>query len=672
MHYDKEALCNYALLFLAFTDIFLQSYSSFLSQNRISPYLNWMLLTWTVVLWLAIFCRRSVSTLWKSTILITGSLLTAVYTHALPETSGFSVPLLILAVVLAALFMDRKASLLIIILTDTFIFYFNPRSAATPADILRLSVLPLTLVNLLAVVVIRYFTHIYDSLYEQQKVMAERLSNSESHYRSVFDVMEEGVVVHDSHNRIINVNNAACRILGRSKEQILGKASADSIWQVIHEDGSPFPGDTHPASLSLQNQQANHGKIMGLCKPDGGTQWISVNSTPLYAQGTCKLEGVVVTFHDITESKLVKEELLQAQERLHLMVHQMQAHLWSVDENLNFTYSDGGGLRNLGLKPNEVVERGMDLYRFFQTDDPDFMPIRAHLKSLRGENVNYLSEWQGRFYQSLTTPMRDKNNNIIGVVGVAIDVTDMKNLQKQLLQAQKMEAIGQLTGGIAHDFNNILASIRGYTELAQLMLGQGNTNKSTDYLQIVLDSTSRAGELVKNMLAFSRGYKNQAEKQSIQPIVEETIKMLRSVIPSSIEMRLTVQSGLPEIEVAAVQINQVLVNLCINARDAMNGKGQIKIDVTRADDCRFTCNSCHLDQHGDYLLISVRDTGAGISEDLLPHLFEPFFTTKEIGKGTGMGLSVIHGIIHAYEGHITVQSTVGAGTVFTIYLPIPH
>jgi PAS domain S-box-containing protein len=677
LHYDKEALCNYALLYLGITDLSLLSYSSLLSHSHINPPLQWILLSWTLLLWLAIFMRRKMSTVWKPVLLIAGSLLTAVCTHALPGTIGFSLPLLILAVVLAALFMDSKASLLLIAVTDVFAFYFNPRGASAITDVLLLTVLPLTLVNLLAVAVIRYFTHIHDALYEQLKLTTDKLSVSESHYRSVFDVMEEGVMVHDADNRIINVNNAACRILGLGKERILGKTSGDLSWHILREDGSPFPGDAQPASISLRDNKPCHGIVMGLCRPDGYTRWFSVNSTPLQDDNNGKPQGVVVTLHDITEPKRVSEELQHAQERLHLMVQQMQAHLWSVDTNLLFTYSDGGGLDNLGLKPNEVVEKGLDLYSFFQTEDPDFLPIQAHLKSLRGESVNYLSEWQDRYYQSVTTPMRDKQDNIIGVVGVAFDVTDMKNLEKeqknlqrQLLQAQKMEAIGQLTGGIAHDFNNILASIRGYTELAQLMAKKGEIDKSDNYLQIVLDSTSRASELVKNMLAFSRGYKSKAEKQDIRPIIEESVKMLRSVIPSSVELQLSIQAGLPEIEVDAVQINQVLVNLCINARDAMEGKGQISIAVSREDDIRFTCNSCHLNQHGDYIKISVQDTGSGISEDIIPHLFEPFFTTKDVGKGTGMGLSVIHGIIHAYEGHITVQSTVDIGSIFSIYLPI--
>lgn len=246
---------------------------------------------------------------------------------------------------------------------------------------------------------------------------------------------------------------------------------------------------------------------------------------------------------------------------------------------------------------------------------------------------------------------------------------EQKGLQKQLQQSQKMQAIGQLTGGIAHDFNNMLASIMGYTNLAQERFSKDN-EKLASYLGEVYRASERARDLVAQMLAFSRGGSSKPQALLLQPLVKESIKMLQSTIPSSVVLKTEYKENLSKVMLDPVQLHQIVMNLCINARDAMNGYGELNVTLLQVDyRKKDRCSSCHELIEGSYIELAVADTGHGIRPELLDRMFDPFFTTKEIGKGTGMGLSMVHGIVHEHKGHIIVSSVQGEGTTFKILFP---
>ncbi len=261
------------------------------------------------------------------------------------------------------------------------------------------------------------------------------------------------------------------------------------------------------------------------------------------------------------------------------------------------------------------------------------------------------------------------------------DVSEYKRLklehqrmEKQVQQAQKMDAIGQLTAGIAHDFNNILASINGYTDLALTRcVGEGQ-EKLQEYLEQVYKAGERARDLIQQMMAYSRN--TEANMIALDPrlLIQETMKMLRSTLPASIQLNF---DSLPDdesisINMEPIQLQQIVMNLCVNARDAMHGQGRLdlQLKVIRHQQ-PVECTSCHETIQGDYVALSVRDDGDGMAPDVLEHLFEPFFTTKDVGEGTGLGLSVVHGIMHDHHGHVQVESEVGQGTVFYLLFPIP-
>ncbi|HHJ17409.1 MAG TPA: response regulator [Gammaproteobacteria bacterium] len=268
-------------------------------------------------------------------------------------------------------------------------------------------------------------------------------------------------------------------------------------------------------------------------------------------------------------------------------------------------------------------------------------------------------------------PIRDNLGQIIALEGIAHDITERIQIQRQLRQAQKMEAIGQLTGGIAHDFNNILGSILGYTGLAQQKFAADGEGKLAEYLSEVYRAGERARDLIAQLLAFSRGGSATPRVMMLAPLVKESVKMMRVTMPSSIALVTEVEDDTAAVLMDAVQLQQLIMNLCINARDAIEGsKGYIAIRLRSAHDIKANCSSCHLPLNGDFVELAAEDNGEGISEDILTRIFDPFFTTKAIGKGTGMGLSMVHGIVHGHGGHILVDSKPGKGTVFRLLFPV--
>ena len=271
--------------------------------------------------------------------------------------------------------------------------------------------------------------------------------------------------------------------------------------------------------------------------------------------------------------------------------------------------------------------------------------------------------------------LRDEAGGLTGFIGFIRDISEQKNaekekilLTKQLQQSQKMESIGTLAGGIAHDFNNILSAVIGYTELALDRVEQ--ETKVRDYLKEVFYAAQRAKDLVKQILAFARQSDDEIKSIRVDVVIKEVMKLLRSSIPATIEIRDCIESN-SMILGNPTQVHQILMNLCTNAAHAMeNDIGVLGIGLTDVFFDGTPDMSALGLKPGNYIEIKVSDTGAGIRPDMIESIFEPYFTTKAAGVGTGLGLSTVHGIVESYGGRITVDSTLGKGTVFTVYLPI--
>jgi len=266
------------------------------------------------------------------------------------------------------------------------------------------------------------------------------------------------------------------------------------------------------------------------------------------------------------------------------------------------------------------------------------------------------------------SPLVDQEGKVVKVVHYARDLTEKRNLEKQLRQAQKMEAIGTLAGGIAHDFNNILAAIIGFSELAMREIPTESAAQ-TDLAQ-VLQASLRAKELVRQILTFSRRTEQKVQPLTLQPIVKEALKLLRASIPTTIELRQQIAEKCGMVVADPTQIHQVVMNICTNGYQAMRELGGVlgivlePVELGPAD----VTNKMAL-KPGKYVRLSISDTGSGIDPEILERIFEPYFTTKKQGDGTGLGLSVVHGIIQGLGGHVSVYSEPDQGTTFHVYLP---
>ncbi len=341
-----------------------------------------------------------------------------------------------------------------------------------------------------------------------------------------------------------------------------------------------------------------------------------------------------------------------------------------VDANPAMYRMNGYESREAFLKASPHQYIHPDSYTLFDT----FLAAIKHQKSFHGEGKNLAKDGHVIDVEVHGIPIQYQGSS--HMLTIVRDIRERKQaedqhrqLESQLRQAQKMEAIGHLTGGIAHDFNNILTSIMGYTVLGGERASRLKDEKIEKYFNQILRSGERARDLIQQMLTFSRGQRGEPRALALAPLIKEALKLLQSTLPSSVEIHTEIQTSVAAVRVDPVQIEQVLMNLCINARDAMDGCGSILIELKEQHYSDAICTACRQDFSGKFVELTVHDSGSGINPEIIERMFEPFFTTKEVGKGTGMGLSTVHGIVHEHGGHILVASRFGEGAEFRIVLP---
>ena len=385
---------------------------------------------------------------------------------------------------------------------------------------------------------------------------------------------------------------------------------------------------------------------------------------------TTKFIGTVL---DITARKQAEEELRNSKNRFRALVETTTDWIWEIDENSTYTYSSPKIRDLLGYEPKEVI--GKTPFNLMHPEEAQrlaekFKAIKDAREPFSGlENVHMHKDGNLVTMETSGMPVFDVDGKFCGYRGIDRDVTGRKKLEQQYLQAQKMEAVGKLAGGIAHDFNNILTAIIGFQHL---LLQRLEDKKTRYYAEQVTTLAEKAAALTQDLLTFSRNGKQTIcpKPVDLNDTIEKTGKLLKRLIGEDIEFRTILHDGQLPVMAVAAQIEQVLMNLATNARDAMPDGGSLTVrtDIT---DINIDFVRAHgYGEIGKYALVSVSDSGTGMDEQTRMKVFEPFFTTKEVGKGTGLGLATAYGIIKRHNGYINVYSEPGEGTIFRIYLPL--
>jgi PAS domain S-box-containing protein len=492
----------------------------------------------------------------------------------------------------------------------------------------------------------------------ERKLAEARLRASEEQYRSIFNVSADAMMLWDSQLKRVDVNPAHEKMFGYTRDEVVGRGfenldyPPELVQPRLERVRRALAGEASQAEVEAQRK--------------GGERIVTeLRTIPFVHRGEAHVLQVA---RDITEQKRAEDALRVSEARYRLLFDTESDALVLVDvETLR--------LVDVNQAATKLYARSRDELLTLTASDLSAEPEETRRSIQQGAGALDIPVRRHRDRNGRTFPVEIKANRLVldgrmTVVAAIRDISERQRLEAQLRQAQKMEAIGQLTGGVAHDFNNILASVMGYVVLAEERSSDAGDAKTVDYLGQALASCRRARDLIQQMLTFSRGGRGEPRALSLRALVHDATPMLRSALPSTLAIEVSSDDTVPAVWIDEVQAHQVLLNLAINARDAMPGGGTLRIEVARSQVGGATCASCRHPIQGQFVELRVADSGRGIDAALMERIFDPFFTTKAPGKGSGMGLSMVHGIVHEHRGHILVDSEPGQGCVFRVLLPV--
>ena len=494
------------------------------------------------------------------------------------------------------------------------------------------------------------------SLLRLRDVEAKAVSMA-SQWQSTFDAISSSVFLLNLDCRILRCNKASELLFCKTQDEIIGR----HCWELVHGTNKPIP-ECPMSSMKKERQR----KSIALPVDD---HWLQVTVDPILDKSG-KLTGAVHAIDDITECKRTEESLRKNEQKFRTLIRTIPDLVWLKDPQGIYLSCNSRFESLFGAKEKDILGKtdydflDKELANFYRKHDKIAM---AKGKPSKNEEEITFADGHREILETIKTPMYKSDGQLAGVLGIGRNITDRLNLQAQFIQAQKMESVGRLAGGVAHDYNNILSVIMGYTELALDKVDPKDPLHAD--LEEILIAAKRSTDITRQLLAFARKQTVAPKVLDLNETLEEMLKLLRQLIGEDIDLAWHPKAKLWPVKMDPSQVDQILANLCVNARDAIAGVGKVTIETDQV-----TLDEAYCADHagfipGEFALLAVSDNGCGMDKDTLDKLFEPFFTTKEVGRGTGLGLATFYGIVKQNDGFINVYSEPEKGTTFKIYLP---
>lgn len=524
---------------------------------------------------------------------------------------------------------------------------------------------------------ILYYEGVVENITKNKDAEAA-LRKSERRLADIIEFLPDATLAIDGEGRIIAWNKAI--------EEMTGFMAADMLGKGDYEYALPFYGKRRPILIDFvskwdeetEKQYSFIHKFGDVLVTETDVPFVRGHNRTLWGKAgplyddSGRVIGAIESIRDITERKAMEEKLRKSEEKYRNILENMEEVYFEVDLKGRLTFFNDAACIVSGYSRDELMGMHFKEYTSPETTKSLFDSFKEEF--LTGERKDVLDyeiickNGSIRIMQVSTNLLRNQYGAPIGFHGLARDVTNRRRLEAQLLQAQKMEAVGTLAGGIAHDFNNLLSPILGYTDM--LMMGLDPADPRHRKLEQILKAAERSRDLIRQLLAFSRKQILALKPADLRKVVIGFESLLRHTLREDIKIDIKVPKLMATVHADEGQIEQVLMNLAVNAQDAMPGGGVLTLTLTEVEiDELFSCE--HKDMKpGHYVLLTVSDTGHGMDKTTQELVFEPFFTTKEQGKGTGLGLSMVYGIIKQHGGHIWVYSEPDQGCTFKICLPV--
>jgi len=489
-----------------------------------------------------------------------------------------------------------------------------------------------------------------------------KLTLAESRYRGMFENAVNGIFRLAPWGALLDANPALARKLGFDSPETL-------LASVKQREGGSFlePGVLEELMSLAQQPGGVEDFETRVVRGDGEAIWVSLSAGAVRGAAG-ELSSFEGTLEDVTRRKSVESMIVRAKREWESTFDSVDNVILILDENMRIRRLNWALAQHLGLHPRECA--GKPLVDILPGDGARLTNGVREMLASGGRSLEMRLDDLGGDYLVTASPFVGQAEGDEGsVVVVAHDVSERKMLEDRLRRSQKMEAMGTLAGGIAHDFNNILGVMMGYAEMCMEEPGQSEANAKR--LQEVIAAGRRASELIRQILTFSRQEETELRPLALGPAVKEIAKMLKASLPANIELRLELSASDHTVMANLTQFHQVVMNLVSNAAHSMPESGglvRVSLGLAQGEPEDMEARQ-RLGVDGDLVRLTVADTGVGIDPEILDNIFDPFFTTKKPGSGTGLGLSLVHGIVSAHAGAVIVRSTPGKGSVFHVYLP---